>query len=253
MIILSYILAFSLVILSVVKTTEIFIQSNKSLEKIESQFVDQTRRLIKKADNEKGNISLVAALMTVLLSFLLLFFVTKMKLNFQESLYRKDSYLCVKFLNTKTEKYISEMVHFNWLLRSAFIVVNSGMATVEAQGILKTLTIVRNLSHFNYLKKIGLNHYCQSHEVLSYIKNIPFKTQPTLALTTNLDQTVILRQNKWTLYYYKLPNGIRIKKSFCLKSSFLVESEFFPKTNYSTIEIPIEDLSSLKCSSGLSL
>ena len=253
MIILSYILALSMIILSVVKTTEIFIMSNKSLEKIETQFVDQTKRLIKQTAKENGNISLTAACMTVLLSFLLLFFVKKMEINFQESKYRKDSYLCVKFLNTKTMKYISDMVHYNWLLRSSFIAVNSGIASVEAEEVFRTFTVLRNLKHYNYLKEIGINNFCKTQEPLSYIQNLPFKTQSPMVLETKLDQTVIIRRNKWTYVYYKLPKGIRIKKSFCLTSNFFIENEFFPKNYYGSTEVPLEDLSNLKCSSGLSL
>jgi hypothetical protein len=144
MIILNYLLAISLVILSVVKTADIFIQSDKALGKIEAHFVDQTKNLLKTSKNaEKGNISLTAAVLTALLSLLLLFFITKMKIEYREAVYRKDSYLCFHYLNRQTEKYITEMAIFNWSLRAAFAAQGSVVATAEAAEVFNALTIVR--------------------------------------------------------------------------------------------------------------
>ncbi|MDD4972803.1 MAG: hypothetical protein PHY93_00550 [Bacteriovorax sp.] len=251
MIILNYLLAISLVILSVVKTADIFIQSDKALGKIEAQFVDQTRGLLKSPDNdEKGNISLTAAVLTTILSLLLLFFIAKMKIEYREAIYRKDSYLCFHYLNRQTEKYITEMAIFNWALTAAFAAQGSGVATAEAIEVFKALTIARNIRHFYYLKKLAINKYCQLPETYSYLKNTPFKIQANLALITNPDETSIIRQKKWSYLYYKWPTGIRLKKSFCLKSEFQMEDAFIPNTTYTSSEIQIAGLSSLKCFSG---
>jgi hypothetical protein len=252
MIILNYLLAISLVILSVVKTADIFIQSDKALGKIEAHFVDQTKNLLKTSKNaEKGNISLTAAVLTALLSLLLLFFITKMKIEYREAVYRKDSYLCFHYLNRQTEKYITEMAIFNWSLRAAFAAQGSVVATAEAAEVFKALTIVRNIRHFYYMKKLASNKYCQLPETFSYLKNTPFQIQANLALITNIDETSIMRQNKWSYLYYKRPAGIRLKKSFCLKSEFQMEDVFIPKVTYTSSEVQIAGLSSLKCLSGL--
>jgi hypothetical protein len=248
MIILNYLLAISLVILSVVKTADLFIQSDKALGKIQSQFIDHTKSLLK---NEKGNISLTAAVLTALLSLLLLFYVTKMKIEYREALYRKDSYLCLRFINEQTKNYITEMAIFNWALRAAFAAQGSIIATAEAVEVFKGLTIARNIRHFYYLAKLSRNKYCHLPETAFYLKNTPFKIKSNLSLLTNIDETTIMRQKKWTYMYYQNPAGIRLKKSFCLKSEFQMEDVFIPKTTYTSSEVQIKDLSSLKCFSGL--
>lgn len=251
MFIINYFLALAIILLSVVKTADLFIQSDKALTKKVQQFEGHTQNLLKKNnESEKGNISLVAAVFTTLLSLTLLFFITKMKVEYREAVYRKESYLCFQFLNRETQKYIKEMALFNWALKSAFIAQSSGVATAEAISLFKALTFTRNLRHLNYLKKLTINPYCQMPETFSFLKNIPFKTNPSLMLLTNIDQTSIIRLKKWTTTYYKNPKGIRLKKSFCLKSEFQIENSFTPYTTYSSKEIAAGVLSSLKCFSG---
>lgn len=249
MFILNYILAFTLILLSVVKTADLFIHSDRALTKLQDQFVKTTKELIAPP---KGNISLNAAVLSALLSLLLLFYVTKMKIEYSEARYRKDSYLCGHYLNIQTKKYIKEMSVFNWGLRSAFAAKSTVIAGVEGEVIWRALTHARNLRHFNYLRKLSKNKFCQFPETLSYLKNTPFKIQKTLALVTNIDETSIVREKQWTNTYYKNPKGIRLKKSFCLKSSFQLKNAFTPDPSYQSEEIAIVGLSSLKCLSGSS-
>ena len=254
MIILNYILSLSIVLLSVVKTADLFSKSDKALLKIEEQFIEKTRSLHQThLKNEKGSISLTAAILTIILSLVLLFYVTKMKIEYREAVYRKESYLCFFFLNRQTQLYINEMTKFNWSLSAAFIAQGSVVATSEAIEVFKLLVMARNIRHFYYLKKLATNKYCQLPETFSFLKNTPFKTQANLALITNIDETSIMRQKKWSYLYYKNPIGIRIKKSFCLKSTFQMENIYYPKTKYTSAEVPMVDLPSLKCFSGLSL
>ena len=255
MIILNYLVALSLILLSVVKTADIFVKSDIALVKLETEFVQKSKKLLEESNNssfnnDKGNISFTAAILTSLLSMVLLFYITKMKIEYKEALYRKDSYLCLHYLNRQTEKYIKEMAIFNWSLSTAFEVMGTGVATAEATEAFKALTIARNLRHFYYLNKISNNKYCHLPETVSFLKNTPFKIQPNLTLITNVNETTIVRQQRWTYQYFKMPVGIRLKKSFCLRSEFLIENAFIPKTKHSSSEIQIADLSSLKCFSG---
>ncbi|MDO9183834.1 MAG: hypothetical protein Q7U04_15575 [Bacteriovorax sp.] len=253
MIILNYLLAISLVILSVVKTADLFIKSDQALTKIQIQFENQTKQKLKaELQSDKGNISLTAAVLTSILALLLLFYVSKMKIEYKEALYRKDSYLCFQYLNIQTEKYIKEISIFNWSLSTAYAAQASGVATAQAIEVFNALTIARNIRHFFYLKNLANNKYCHFPESLSYLKNTPFQTQSNMALVTNIDETTIVRQNKWSYIYYKKPSGIRLKKSFCLKSEFQIQNAFLPITKILSQEIPILGLSNLKCFSGAS-
>lgn len=245
--ILNYILAMSLVLLSAVKTADLFIQSDRALNKLQDKFTKTTRELIAPS---KGNISLTAAILTVILSSLLLFYVSKMKTEYTEAVYRKDSYLCAAYLNIQTEKYIKEMSIFNLSLRAAFLARSSVISGVSGEVVWKGLTLSRNIRHFNYMRKISKNKFCLLPETVSYLTNTPFKIQKTLNLETNIDETSIVRENQWTYTYYKKPKGIRLKKSFCLKSTFEIENAFTPNTTHQSEEMMIKVSSSLKCLSG---
>lgn len=195
---------------------------------------------------------MTAAILTALLSSLLLFYVIKMKTEYAEALYRKKSYLCSRYLNIQTEKYIKEMSIFNWSLRAAFAARSSVIGGVSGEIIWKGLTFTRNLRHFNYIRKISKNNFCQLPETISYLTNTPFKIQKTLSLETFIDETSIVRKNQWSNIYYKNPNGIRLKKSFCLKSSFTVKNAFDPKPTHQSEEVEVKVLSSSKCLFGSS-
>jgi hypothetical protein len=249
MMILNSLIAVSLILLSVVKTADLFIQSNRSLEKLQSKFVKTTKELIAPP---KGNISLMAAILTALLSSMMLFYIIKMKTEYAEALYRKKSYLCSRYLNRETEKYIFEMAVFNWTLRAAFIAKSTILASAQSEIIWRGVTIARNIRHFNYVRKILKNKFCQFPETTSYFYNSPYKTQGTFTLETLIDETSILRSQKWTTTYYQKPSGIRLKKSFCLKSSWQLTDAFSKKASIQTEELGMVDLSNLKCFFGSS-
>ncbi len=249
MIILNYLLSISLIVTTIIKTTELFIGSDKALVKIQEQFIQDTKKLHK---NQKGSVSLLAISLITMISCLLLFYVTKMKLEYRESVYRSQSYLCFHYLNTETEKYISEMAKFNIAIRAAFLAQKTVASGISAVVIFKGLVIARNTRHFLFVKKIMSNKYCHFPETISFVENSPFKTKNKLLLETNIDETSRLRTTKWTNSLYLNPKGIRLKKSFCLQSLFQVQNAFFPNTKYSTSEQALEDLSNLKCFYGSS-
>lgn len=247
MTILNYLVAFSMVLISVVKTADIFMLSDKALVDLQKKFTKTTRELIAPP---KGSVSLTAAVLTALLSMLLLFYVSKMKIEYAEAVYRSENYLCIRYLNVKTKKYIKEMSIFNWALRSAFLAKSSTVAGVQGEVVWKGLVLARNVRHFNYIKNMTKNKYCQFPETASYLKNPPFKLKKTLELEVLIDGTTSLRENQWSYTYTKSPTGIRLKKSFCLKSTFQVKNAFTPKTDYQSQEIPIAGMQALKCLSG---
>lgn len=244
MIIVNYLLCLSLVIISVVKTAEIFLKSDKSLQKMQKEFIQQTLK------SHKGSISLVGANLVLVLSALLLFLVTKMQIEYREALYRKDSYLCIHYLNTKTLSYIHKMARYNNALRAAYIAITISPSSPIAHTALKTITLLRNGEHFVYLKNINQYPYCSQLEVLPYLAHLPFKVHSNLSLVTLIDETSIIKEKKWSLTTMKRPSKIRFKKAFCLKSTFTLDGEFFPNPKLETQELGFEDSAKLKCLSG---
>lgn len=249
MFVLNIIIALSLVVISVVKTTELFIASDKKLNSIRTEFIKKTQDLHL---NNKGSISLTSAVLTSILALLFCFYLTKMQLEFKEAKYRKESYLCFHYLNVKTENYISEMSKFNVAIRAAYVAKTTLAQNAATLTVLKTLVLLRNTRHIIYLKNLGTNKYCQAIETKNYLTHLPYKTKSLFQLETNTDETTILRENKWTLIYYKNPRGIRLTNSFCLQSDFFVAGIFSPQTTIKTKELEMKDLSNLKCLSGSS-
>lgn len=245
--ILTYLIALSLTILSVVKTTGLFYESDKKLGELQKSFIEKTRSL---HQNEKGSITIVAMCLVLIVSAMLYFYVSKMSIEYKEAVYRKDSYLCFKFLNEKSKGYIEEMAKFNIALRSAFAAKNTVVNGVSGEVVFKALTYSRNIRHFYYLKQLVSNKRCEAADSLTYLKNLPFQTTETGALETSIDETTKVRNEQWTNTIYKRPVGIRLKKSFCLKTSFQIQGAFFPGLKMNSEEIPVGDLSSLKCFSG---
>jgi hypothetical protein len=240
--ILNYLLVFSVLIMSVVKTADVFIKANSELNRTQKEFI----RLTKEKHNS-GSISLNGCLFALMFSLLLMFFALKFKVELKEARYRRDSYLCMNYLNIKTENYIYDLTAFNWLLRSAYA---AAMASPEAMVVFKSLTVARNLRHTFYLKDLFTYKYCSKEMGFNYIRNLPYKTKLAVLLETNIDETTQLREPKWTYNLMKNPSGIRFKNSFCLQSTFQMEGVMIPKTKVETRETSNTDISKLKCLSG---
>lgn len=216
------------------------------LNKKKSEFIKETKK-----SHQDGSITLMAVLLTLMISSLLIFFTYKLKLELKEARYRKDSYLCFQYLNVETENYISDMAKFNLALRTAFVTIFSGVASAHAKAIHQGLVIARNARHFYYIKNLISNEYCNNAiSNFSYLKNLPFETNKAYVLTNNIDETSKLRQKQWTTTYYKVPNGVRFKNTFCLKATMSAEGAFSPSFKIKTSEISMRGFSQLKCFSG---
>jgi hypothetical protein len=245
--ILTYIMAISITAFSVFKTAELFHISDEKLNGIRKDFEQKTKNL---HQNQKGSVTFFAILFLFIISALLYLYVAKMQIEYKESVYRKDSYLCFHYLNTKTESYVSDLAKFNNLIRAAFLAKNTVVNGVSGEVIFKGLVIARNARHFYYLKQLAVNDYCKMEESLSYLKSLPFSTIAAGKLDTNFDETTKVRSKQWAAVIYKRPLGIRTKKSFCLKTNFQIEGAFFPNLKSHSEEIPAAGMSSLKCLSG---
>lgn len=244
--ILTYILTFSLLIMSVIKVTDAFFWADNKLTEKRSKFIEETKK-----SHKGGNITLMAALLTLMISSLLMFLAFKFKVELKEARYRKDSYLCFQFLNIQTENYFSDMVKFNWALRTAYALKFSVIATAEAEAAWNGLKIARNARHLYYIKDLISNNYCKGKlSNLPYLQKQPFQTNQAYLLSTEIDGTAKLKEEKWKITYYQNPEGIRFNKSFCLEAEMSAEGAFIPNFQIKTQEIAMAGFSQLKCLSG---
>jgi hypothetical protein len=188
-------------------------------------------------NNECGNISLLGATLTSILSLFLLFLVLKMQVEYREAQYRKKSYLCFKYLVTQTEDYVALMTKFNWALRSAYTAQFSGAGTKEAQAIFKGLVAFRNTRHISYMKNLLTNKYCSFPASADFVKNLPYQTKSIFILKTAIDETVKVRANKWKNTVAIIPKQIRALHIFWLIANFSLDGEFLPNFQYSSKEV----------------
>lgn len=244
--VLSYILTLTILILSVIRITDSFFYADKKLDEKQSRFIEETRK-----SHKRGNITIIAALLTVMISGLLYFFAVKFKVELKEARYRKDSYLCFTYLNVQTENYFSDMVKFNWALRTAFAATFSIIGTAEAKVAWEGLKIARNARHFYYIKNLKFNKYCKEKiSTLTYLHKLPFETNKAFILSTEIDGSAKLKEEQWKIVYYQKPDGIRASRSFCLETELSAEGAFIPNLKIKTQEIPMRGFSQLKCLSG---
>lgn len=240
--ILNYLLSLTLLIMSVIKVTDLFIHTNKTLDAKRMEFIRQTKKT-----HQDGSITLMGALLTVMMSALLMFFAYKFKMELSEARYRKDSYLCFNHLNIITENYISDMAKLNVALRIAY-----AAKAIKAGAIAHPpLLIAKNMRHLYFLKTLMGSTYCKSKTAIrSYLFNQPYKTTGLAILSANIDGTTIVRKNKWKVTYYQPPERMRLKKSFCLQADLEMEGSFIPNFKIKTKELPMGVFSKLKCSAG---
>ncbi len=247
--IINYLLAFSVLIMSTIKTVDIFLKSNSHLNSIRKDFILKTKKT-----HDRGSLSLNGALFTCMFSLLLLFFAIKFKVELKESKYRSNSYLCMNYLNIKTANYIYDITALNWLLRSTAAATLSGAATAQAKAAHKILEISRDARHTYFLKELFTSHYCSKEMVIPALIKLPYKARGVVKLETNIDGTTIIRENKWKRQLFKSPAGIRLKKSFCLQSTFEMAGIMIPNLKITTSESSVGFLnggiSKLKCLSG---
>ena len=244
--ILTYVLTFSLLIMSVIKFVGVMKYADDRLKEKKSEFITETKKT-----HQDGSITLMAVLLTLMLSALLIFFTYKLKIELKEARYRKDSYLCFHYLNIETENYVVDMAKFNISIRAAYMAMFTVVGTSQAKALHEALIISRNARHFYYLKNIIFNYYCKnSINKFSYLKKLPFETNQLFVLNTNIDATSKLRVKEWTINYYKSPNGVRFKNTFCLMAKISVEGASNPNFKIKTSEISMMGFSQLKCLSG---
>ncbi len=245
---LAHIVAISLLITSVIQVADAFLELDKNLIKHTDSFIKQTKNTL---TNDKGHFSFVAVLFLFIISGLLNFYVLKNNLLIKETRFRKDSYLCMKYLNRETSNYLVEMNQLNRIFRALFLAYSTGVSAAKIKLAVEATKKIRLIKHLNYIKRITINPYCpEKYMSAHYLKNFPYETSLITQLKTQIDETTSLRKNLWTTTILKNPKNLRRKKAFCLKTTFTVKSNFDTSIKIKEEEIPLGGFQSWKCSFG---
>lgn len=233
--ILNYIFSISVIVMSAIGLVDIYILSNKKLEKIEQKFITDTKALL---INKKGNLSIFFGLILLMLTALFTLLSLKMKSDYNYANYRKESYLCYRFLNINTENYINTVNKLN-------VAIDVALAAIFFTGT-NTLWIAAKKaldSYHNFMiLQFKNSKYCSTLDALTYFKNFPYKIKgPFMQLELSNEGTAQLKEKKWTSFILKKSNGFSKKKAFCLKRTWELENAYFAKPKFSDQEIGVLD------------
>lgn len=243
--ILSALIATSFLVLTFVGSGQLFLKADRNLLKQQDQFVELTKKELK-----KGSISLIAASLTACLSGMLLFYLFRMRLEFSEAKYREKNYLCTLFLNNETSLYVKRMAKINISLRALYLLNSTRVNGVSTKLLIEALKKARNLIHFNYLSLIAKNRFCSLPYSRDYLKNFPYILKNQTELDVNYDETSKLRAKQWINVVWQNPKGIRLKKFFCIQNQFELSNPFTTVKIVKSQEIGWGEAVRSKCWSG---
>lgn len=237
---INYIFAIFIFITSATSLADLFLLAQKKTQAENREFIKQTQKKLNEY-NQSGIGTILGISLTLIFSLLFYFFLLVQKTEYNELVYRKNTYLCFNFLDKKTRNYISNISKYNIALRAIALASASGVLTEEAQAAKNVLIATRSILHFSYLKNIVTAPYCHMTDSKDYLKNFPYELEITGALSTNVvDETTILKEENWKNTIGHLSSGIRLSKNFVLNAEYSLSSVFS-----STPQVSIKEINNL--------
>lgn len=188
---------------------------------------------------QQGNISLISVILVLAIFSGYINSLFELKNNHLSIKNRLKLYLCFKYLNKATKKYIKRMNAYNGVIQVTNAMKLNPKTTAAAQTTQKLTIVLQNLYHLSYVKKIISNRYCTSTQPFFYIKKIPYQTKTLFKLQRGPDKTTELRKKKWQVYLtfpVKKLKKISATKKITLKAQFKVKSKYSLKVSFTSEE-----------------
>jgi len=178
--------------------------------------------------NQKGHITLVACLVTFMLSVLLLIATLHSLKTLERIKTRSSTYLCFREQNYYLLSYVKEMS----LLNKVILVTNAARFLPEptvikaAEAAKKAALIKQSFHHLSYLKKIKLSKFCSWANKAIYIKNLPYKTHLLTKLVRDSKGTTVVGKKKWVNVINSITQSRYKNLGFILKIDYSLKSPF---------------------------
>lgn len=183
--------------------------------------------------DEKGQLTLYALLLSMMLLCYTLFIIIKCQRTHLELKTRLQTYQCLHTLDVETSSYIKGMGNLNkaiWLAHKAIFIPAT---SAQAQKTHQALILIQDVFHFSYLKNILKTEQCSLAQKTSYATKIPYKTEAILFLKHEFDGTVSLQNKEWETWILALQKQ---KVLFALKAKYKVDGKFSSKSQFEVSE-----------------
>ena len=168
--------------------------------------------------NQRGEITLLSASITFLLT--LLFFLTFLELKREFSFLEKRSklFLCAKETKEELHLYLKLMGRTNWSIENlnrvkiiTLIIPGTQGVALNAERLKKMLIMLQNSSLLHYFKRLN-NLKKQGCPLDPQMIKTPFKLSLNL-LERNKNDAAILRSESWNYYFWLNPYLLKLKIS----------------------------------------
>lgn len=187
----------------------------------------------------KGQLTLYALLLSMMLICYTLFIILKCGRTHLELKGRLQAYQCFHSLDVSQSQYIKYMSRLNVAVWTS----HKLSMLPKMKSLHQSLILAEDALHFSYLKKTLTNKNCRLDQSAAYATKLPYRTRLIIFLEHKADGTVTANNKEWQTWLLALKKK---EPLFLLKGKYKLEGDF---TSESKLEVKEETVSS-KASSG---
>lgn len=156
--------------------------------------------MVKKILNKQnGQATLLFVSVFTIITLFFTYFAYQQFYNFSLIKERAKTYLCYKFLHTKTIKYSSQMALANTTLMGLYPLTLLPPTAPAARSTRLMVMAAQTAMHISYLKSLLKNNFCSFTQAAFFIKNIPYRYSGPI-LKRNYAYVALQRKKKWKNY-----------------------------------------------------
>lgn len=154
---------------------------------------------------------------------------------------RIDTYLCFKFLNIKSIKYIKKINALNTVIQLAYPLLIIPALSAEAKSTIEASKTIQDIIYISYMKNLSFNSFCTIKQASSFIYQHPFKRISAILLLGGFkrksNHTTQISKKKWAVWGFSKFKFIRNKKNILLKGVYKWDLPGKEKINFQFTEI----------------
>lgn len=182
----------------------------------------------------KGQLTLYALLLSMMLICYTLFIILKCAQTHQELKGRLQAYQCFHALDVNQAQYIKYMSRLNMAVWTS----HKLSMFPQAKTLHQSLILAQDALHFSYLKKTLKNESCRLDQSAAYATKLPYRTRLIIFLEHKIDGTVTVNNKEWQTWLLALKTK---EPFFLLKGTYKLEGDF---TSSSKLKVTEETVSS---------
>jgi len=186
--------------------------------------------------DEKGQITLLGLLFSMILLSYALFVILKCQKTSQEISSRLQTYQCFHYLDVETNNYIYYMGNLNKIILAASLMALIPLTSAQGKALQQATIISQQVLHYTHLKKLTSNEYCKLAQGGTYLKNLPYKTRAGIFLERGFDGTTILSNKDFKVW---VPNATKSGGYFAIEGLYKIKDKLSSKNTLKTKEVKL--------------